>query len=704
MPDSEADLVGGTAAAHPEPEIQPMLVAPTLEVAVNTVRAFLIPVGCWRIDDVRFDFDSSFVRAGGKKEFGMLATLVKDHPGSPLSIFGHADPTGGDDYNKTLSGRRARAIYGLLIRDTAIWEDLYSHPAGGDNWGVRAVQKMLFNLDEDCDFTGVMDSKTIKALKSFQGKKGQSPTGSNNAATRAVLFQAYMDLICVDGDGAVFKLTKDDFLAKGADADGKGDYQGCSEFNPVLMFSASEKATFDQPKNHNKRNSENAPNRRVMALLFRKNTVVDPGKWPCPTWKEGVGGCKKRFWSDADKRRQFQDKRRTFEADKDTYACRFYHRLAELSPCGSSAGPGVISVLEVKASVPGTKGIRNPANQRARSVLPSSQSTHEDLSENKPVILVRGCNDVELEAVTMPSAPVTWTVTPNENSNTAPTITPAGGGKRAVLKTDKAGSFSVTASTGASKIVWNVVFVSVNVDVSSGVAITRDNLYVDNGSNATQTRFKSGEFVDNQFAWEITVTKIEVVGGGKNNDIGIEDVQLHYLQNGIQDTLTGNYDGGGTATEVPRGGLPIVDSNGDATDDPTADLMLKVTPDNVSKVRTIRIGDSPAGSFPRTHPNSKKRLATISGVNGFRAAIGSTSIAASDAFVVHAELKWKADYAGDVAKTGAVGTYTRNGAKTTSDVAMTLISPDTGGQDAGVAGYELFEPRFNGGTDTTFVP
>jgi len=35
---------------------------------------------------------------------------VKDHPACPLSVFGHADPVGSDDYNKALSGRRAMAV------------------------------------------------------------------------------------------------------------------------------------------------------------------------------------------------------------------------------------------------------------------------------------------------------------------------------------------------------------------------------------------------------------------------------------------------------------------------------------------------------------------------------------------------------------------------------------------------------------------
>ena len=36
-----------------------------------------------------------------------------------------------------------------------------------------------------------------------------------------------------------------DFLARGADPDGKGDYQGCSEFNPRFLFSQEEQAQFD---------------------------------------------------------------------------------------------------------------------------------------------------------------------------------------------------------------------------------------------------------------------------------------------------------------------------------------------------------------------------------------------------------------------------------------------------------------------------
>ena len=56
--------------------------------------------------------------------------LLKEHPESPLSIFGHADPVGNDEYNKGLSGRRATVIYALLISNSdpntavRLWEEV----------------------------------------------------------------------------------------------------------------------------------------------------------------------------------------------------------------------------------------------------------------------------------------------------------------------------------------------------------------------------------------------------------------------------------------------------------------------------------------------------------------------------------------------------------------------------------------------------
>src|SRR5262249_15794664 len=125
------------------------------------------------------------------------------------------------------------------------------------------------------------------------------------------------------------------FLGRGVDLEGKGDYQGCGEFNPLLIFSNDESAQFEEAEDKTLRNKANAPNRRVTALIFRAGSCIDPVKWPCPRWNEGTEACAKRFWLDGNDRRsmRFPQVRREFETTKDTFACRFYQRITDHSPC-----------------------------------------------------------------------------------------------------------------------------------------------------------------------------------------------------------------------------------------------------------------------------------------------------------------------------------------------------------------------------------
>ena len=154
--------------------------------------------------------------------------------------------------------------------------------------------------------------------------------GSAGPNTRKALYRAYMDALC--GPDLVLDKTSD-FLARNQDAGGKGDFQGCSEFNPLLLFSQDESAAFEAASDKTERNQENAPNRRVMILLFAAGRRVNPSVWPCPRASEGVADCKKRFFPDADVRRSFQGSRRAFEDTKDTVACRFYQIISDDSPC-----------------------------------------------------------------------------------------------------------------------------------------------------------------------------------------------------------------------------------------------------------------------------------------------------------------------------------------------------------------------------------
>lgn len=342
------DTSAGHAAAHPKRVALRVLAAPSTGDEHNAVRPMLATVGCVRFDHPRFDFDSSFIAHGAREEIGALKVMVDRNPDSPLSVFGHADPTGDDDYNKTLSGRRARALYAVLVRDTDAWEDLYAHSFGGDAWGPRQIQAMLSALpdgDGNPYYAGSpsasYSASARSAIKRFQGDHGLSVDGDPGPATRKKLFEKYMDWLCTDDDGNVFVREREDFLARGADADGKGDYQGCGEHNPVRVFSASETSELNRPENKGARDDLNGVNRRAIVYLFEPGTRVSPDDWPCPRAKDGPSGCKKRFWSEGETRRNPQSTRREYGKTRDTFACRFYQRLALASPCEA---PGLLSI------------------------------------------------------------------------------------------------------------------------------------------------------------------------------------------------------------------------------------------------------------------------------------------------------------------------------------------------------------------------
>lgn len=362
---------GGTAARHPEvPEFR-VLAAPSTANEFNRVQTAVIPLACWRIEDVLFAFDSSFVLPEIRDEMAELARLIDDHTETvgakrppPLSIFGHADPVGTDEYNKILSGRRAAAIYGMLTRRDEVWEDIYSNTGifvqavPGDHWGLPALQTMSATLEPE----------------------GPELHRDPGRAKRKELFLAYMNEICVNAAGAPLQVDKaSGFLARNADPHGKGDFQGCGEFNAVLRFSKQEQQSFDADEDKTERNRQNLPNRRVMVLLFRPGTQVLPAKWPCPLAKEGTAGCIKRFWSDAALRRANQENRREFKDTHDTFACRFYHRLTSQSPCehGPVRDGWIIRIDKAQGLTPGDKCTLESAKLGYHAVLSTRDAVDE---------------------------------------------------------------------------------------------------------------------------------------------------------------------------------------------------------------------------------------------------------------------------------------------------------------------------------------
>lgn len=343
----------GLAATHPLDVDFPRAVAPNQAGSAdhNSLRDFLVTVGCAMFPDVTFQFDSSLVGPEVRKATRRLALFreqLKSPEGladtekpafPPISLFGHADPVGDYHYNSQLSARRALCIYGLLLHRVDIWESLFKdHKVSGDVWGDPEFDTML----DEVGFEPELPPGSDDEVKRKQIKLRLN----SNPADRARLFAAYMDAVCVRendaGDDEPFVLQHSDFLDQGNGSDHKGAVQGCGEFNPVLILSRAKAAEFDRSGDKDGRNAANEPNRRVLAFLFKPGTRIVPAKWPCPSVNQASPelACKKRLWKDSDRRLAAdptpdrtlaQD--RAFKKTADTFGCRFYHGFAQNSPC-----------------------------------------------------------------------------------------------------------------------------------------------------------------------------------------------------------------------------------------------------------------------------------------------------------------------------------------------------------------------------------
>ena len=317
---------GGIAGKHSAAKGPEIRVGSSTADQFNTITLRLVPIACFRVDDIRFAFNSSFIGSDAtdgkndiRTELQLLVDLLESNPESPLSVFGHADPVGTDDPNKQLSGRRATVIYALLISTTdpdaavKLWQEV----AKTEKWGPDQRQQM------------------------------QSLTGLPDGTPDADLMKAYMQKL-VPPD---LKIAKTDFLGRGKDPKGKGDYQGCSEFNPQLIFSKKKNDEFEKDPDKTARDDANSINRRVIVLLFQKGSKVEPANWPCPRATEGVGGCRARFFPNGDalRSRRDPDKDRKFDDKQDTFACRFYQKLLTDSPCETAMTLVKIRLFDAQA-------------------------------------------------------------------------------------------------------------------------------------------------------------------------------------------------------------------------------------------------------------------------------------------------------------------------------------------------------------------
>jgi outer membrane protein OmpA-like peptidoglycan-associated protein len=69
------------------------------------------------LNNIFFDFDKSTLKPESYPELNRIIQLMKERSGMQIEISGHADATGPQPYNLTLSERRARAVVQYLTRE-----------------------------------------------------------------------------------------------------------------------------------------------------------------------------------------------------------------------------------------------------------------------------------------------------------------------------------------------------------------------------------------------------------------------------------------------------------------------------------------------------------------------------------------------------------------------------------------------------------
>jgi OOP family OmpA-OmpF porin len=97
-----APVVAASVVAEPEP-------APEPEVRTITVRL-----------NVEFEFNKDTVVAIYGDQLDSIAAAMKTHQDIDLVLEGHTDSRGSDDYNMSLSDRRAKAVKAKLVADFGI--------------------------------------------------------------------------------------------------------------------------------------------------------------------------------------------------------------------------------------------------------------------------------------------------------------------------------------------------------------------------------------------------------------------------------------------------------------------------------------------------------------------------------------------------------------------------------------------------------
>ncbi len=77
----------------------------------DTARGLIV-----NMSDVLFDTGKATLRPGAREKLAKIAGIVMSHPGLMLQVEGHTDSVGSEDYNQTLSEKRAASVRDYLVQ------------------------------------------------------------------------------------------------------------------------------------------------------------------------------------------------------------------------------------------------------------------------------------------------------------------------------------------------------------------------------------------------------------------------------------------------------------------------------------------------------------------------------------------------------------------------------------------------------------
>ena len=228
---------------------------------------------------IHFRFDSAFIEPCMRSVLQEVARYASDraHESEKLLIVGHTDKVDTEDYNQSLSERRARSAHAFLTvgrdRDAALaeWHALRQErprrqtPEIKDDWGVREYQHMLQDLGF---YPGPVDgnhgSLTDDAVRAYRCQKGLPPGTNVDNAVWQHLIEDYLtqDSLAVPANRFLPNAS--------ADCDGGVlKWLGCGENSPL-------------PQPRPTRRTAWRPYRRVEFLFVASNALPDGCEAPEP--------------------------------------------------------------------------------------------------------------------------------------------------------------------------------------------------------------------------------------------------------------------------------------------------------------------------------------------------------------------------------------------------------------------------------------